>query len=515
MTARRAREGKTSRLFRVDNDGLGIRERVSPKGVEPLVPPSEMLKIVAKLKALTRADALTGAAALHMVRGIAWPKIGLGFAVALPDVSIYVRMWHRAARTAVGTFNATHGVEVQRELGLLYHPLHWASRETVSFYSSALTTTRDPLLKVVLVAQMVQSHPLRVKLEELLLPAGVDWGQLLRVPTNDLLRKVTARVKEWSRTELVREAQRLGIYDADSTAWREIGSGPSKYLFEGNGKYGFIFRMRQLAPVDEETSPCYFCNAPVSDTGAHLVYCEVARRRAPLPSTLSSLSADELHRALTLSWRTPKPTLRASLAYMKELWQLRRELRKKKPSNPGRRHYSHNRHFFEPRAHHATPQQPVARPRAPRRRRTDDDNGTVGEPARQRARREVQTRDADLIPCPAPHVNAQRNRPPIKRTRVGTRTRPATPSTAAQAATAASAPSPFTPTTSTDDPSSTTASTDTTTPTTSTATTTTTTTATTLTLSSTTTNTESDDMDLLSPTAAESASPMDIISLSD
>lgn len=327
-------------------DYLGMH--ITKHGVVPKVQARELLATLEKVTALTRMDALAPATALQIAQTVGWPKVALGFPIALPDITMYVRMWHRVARNVFSTYDITHGAEIQRELGVLNHPVYWACKATITFYGSLLTTHRDPFVRKI-VKELAHTHPIVHRVEALLLPTGVTWDELLCVPYRDLLRKAKARLREWSRLQIIEEAKRLNIFCDSDLVWREYTDGPARYLALDNARYGLIFRLHNTGPANVAKEDCFFCGTPEGDTGAHLIVCARARSLVPLPRELQSLSSEELYATLRLSNRLTNKQLTAGLAYLKTLWEKRRDLRTKaKRPPPPFVNKPHNPDFFRP-----------------------------------------------------------------------------------------------------------------------------------------------------------------------
>ena len=275
-------------------------------------------------------------------------------------------------------------------MGLLYHPVAWLCRAVIRFYGTALTTERDPALKKVLM-EIVGSpqHPLRQRVEAALRPTGVCWSELAEVPTPDLFRKADARLREWSREQLLGEAERLGLAQGEGAPlWREWSDGPRKYLYEENARYGFMFRRSSFAPADLHTTACYFCSHPAGDWGRHLLGCSAARAVVPLPAGLVSLDPQSLDQALLLENATPAARLRAALEYMKDLYQARCKRREKAPQSGPKREYAHNPNFFK---FGSLAVQRAANPASGgsrrRRRSTTGADGSGGQPVPAKRRR--------------------------------------------------------------------------------------------------------------------------------
>lgn len=120
--------------------------------------PDDSLHFVWNVAAFIEAYALPPTFVLQIIRSVAWPKMSSGFVVISLAMTTYVRTWHRAARRVFNAFNCTHGAGIQRELGLIYHLVYWATKTTITFYSFLLTSVRDASAKRVLGSTMYNEH---------------------------------------------------------------------------------------------------------------------------------------------------------------------------------------------------------------------------------------------------------------------------------------------------------------------------------------------------------------------
>jgi hypothetical protein len=366
-------------------DYLGVV--LTPKGIKPKVGREVFSDTLRAIRCTIETRGLAPAPALQILRSVAWAKIAHGAAVTLPCAAELTSAWLATARQVLCTFKQVHRAEVLRELGLLYHPVTWLCKAVIRVYGTALTTGRDPVLKRVLVEIVGSpSHPLRRDVEKTLLPTGVTWEELATVPVPDLFRKAEARLREWSRGELLSEATRLGLQmGPGGPLWREWSDGPRKYLYEENARYGFMFRRCSFAPADVETARCYFCGCLSGDWGRHLLECGVATAAVPLPGKLASLSAQCLTEALLLEDAAPLESLRAALSYMKDLYAARARIRDRSPQPVVRKPHVSNPDFFKP-GRTAVRGIPTAGRRTKRRRlsTTEVDESRPAPPKRRR-----------------------------------------------------------------------------------------------------------------------------------
>ena len=368
-------------------DFLGVT--ITPNGIKPKVGPGVFANMLSAAGSTMEVRGLAPAPALQTIRSVAWAQVSHGSVVTLPCAVNLTNKWLGSARQVLCTFARVHRAELIRELGLLYHPVAWLCRAVIRFYGSALTTAGDPVLKRVL-SEIVGSpeHPLRRKVEATLSPCGVTWEELAAVPVPDLIRKADARLREWSRSHLLDEAERLGLHRGDAAPlWREWSDGPRKYLYEENARYGFMFRRSSFAPPDVETVACYFCGAPGADTGRHLLRCEVAGAEVPLPEELRLLDPVSLEKVLLLEDATPKQHLKAVLGYMRLLSQARKTRQDRSPQPVVRRSCTSNPQFF--RCGRPTAADPPGPPRS------GGDAGDAEPPRRRAARKRARSADAD------------------------------------------------------------------------------------------------------------------------
>ena len=351
-------------------DFLGVI--LTPKGIKPKVGAEAFADTLRAVRCTMEIRGLAPAPALQILRSVAWTKIAHGAAVTLPCAAKLTSSWLAAARQVLGTFKQVHRAEVQRELGLLLHPVAWLCKAVIRVYGTALTTDRDPVLRRVLVETVGSpSHALRRGVEATLLPSGITWEELAVVPVSDLLRKAEGRIREWSRQQLLDEAARLDLHrGANAPLWREWSDGPKKYLREENARYGFMFRRSSFAPPDLHTGACYFCGCPSGDWGRHLLECDAAKALVPLPETLAGLQPQLLAQALLLEDSTPVDRLRTVLAYMKELYAARQLRFGRSPQPPVKRQHISNPDFFKSGRLVAPRAAPAASTRGRRRRRS-------------------------------------------------------------------------------------------------------------------------------------------------
>lgn len=322
---------------------------ITHDGVVPKIGKEELLKDLGSIYAVTDIDALSPALALQIIRSISWTKISLGFAVALPETTTYVRYWHRVARRIFHAFDCTHGVEIQKELGLLYHPLYWICKDIITFYGTIFSEKKDTFLINILQENIKQGHPLHTRLEKILSPTGITWHELQNIPVKDCLRKAKARMKSWTSVQIKTEAKRLGIFLPECETWTKISDKPAKYLYEENARYGFLFRLHHFGPSTIVTEHCHFCQEEESDTGRHVLRCGAAREAVPLPKDLESISTEDLEKVLNLDNGCTSEQLKCCLEYCKELWKKRKELRCSQGKYyPTPYTYEHNAAFMEP-----------------------------------------------------------------------------------------------------------------------------------------------------------------------
>jgi hypothetical protein len=176
-----------------------------------------MLHCAGRVAALSKADSLSPRNMLQVVRSIGWTRASTGMAIALPDPTPYVRMWHRVARHIFNTFKCTHGVEIQREMGLLYHPTCWMIQIIIKYYEKIFTLKQDIFLHDTLQKHTHDTHPLVRRIEELLAPAGITWKNLQNCKVTNNLRKAKSRTCEWTYLQIQNEGRRLNIHEVNST----------------------------------------------------------------------------------------------------------------------------------------------------------------------------------------------------------------------------------------------------------------------------------------------------------
>ena len=382
---------------------------LTPKGVKPKVGPEVFANVLTAVRCTMESRGLPPAVALQSLRSVAWAKVAHGAVVTLPCAATLTNKWLTAVRQVLCTFKRVHRAELVRELGLLYHPVAWHCRAVIRFYGTALTTARDPVLKRVLSETVGSpSHPLRREIESALTPCGVTWEELASVAVPDLLRKADGRLREWTREQLLGEAERLGLHQGEAAPlWREWSDGPRKYLYEEKARYGFMFRRRVFSPPGLEAVACYFCGRPGGNSGRHVLYCDVARAEFPLPEMLRHLSTESLEQALLLEDSTPKERLQAGLGYMQQLSHAIAMRRRRDPQPNVNRITSSNPHLFK------VGRRPAAPPLDSRRRGTkrrapgaasQGEDETVPVPKRRRQRQ------ADpLLPATLPAEASEEN----------------------------------------------------------------------------------------------------------
>lgn len=322
-------------------DYLGVI--ITTTGIKPKINADEFLKTWKAIRSTMSVRGLSPGASLQVLRTLAYGRVSHGVVVTLPCAAELTNNWLRAARQILCTYEQVHRWEVQRELGLLYHPIAWLCWSIIQFYGTVLSTKRDPVLKRVLLETVASpNHQLRQKIEQALLPSGITWDELVSTPVVDLKRKADARIQLWMREQLMEEGKRLNIKCNPIS-----NTGPRKYLFEENGRYGFAFRTHSLGPADLQVGCCYFCGAANGNCGSHILHCEVARTVVPLSKALCELLPDELRDALLLEDSLPKDRLRLSLEYMKRLWKENAERHKRNPGAKLRHNYTHNTQLFK------------------------------------------------------------------------------------------------------------------------------------------------------------------------
>ena len=392
---------------------------LTPKGIKPKVGCEVFAETLCAVRSTIEVRGLAPAPALQIVRSVAWSKIAHGAAVTLPCAAKLTSSWLGAARQVLCTFKQVHRAEVQRELGLLLHPVAWLCKAVIRVYGTALTTGRDPVLKRVLVDTLGSpAHPLRRGVEATLSPSGVTWEELAVTPVPDLLRKAEGRLREWSRQQLLDEAARLDLHrGANAPLWREWSDGPKKYLYEENARYGFMFRRSSFAPPDLHTWACHFCGCPHGDCGRHVLECDAVRAEVPLPEMLSGLSPQSLAQALLLEDQTPVHRLRAVLAYMKEVYAARRTRSTDAPQPPVRRTHTSNPDYFKAGRQGAARMMVATDPGARRRRRSPSTEGDLGAARRTRQRRNVPEAPP---PTPSPPPTAGEGQPGAESDNSGT-----------------------------------------------------------------------------------------------
>ena len=348
-------------------DYLGVT--LTPMGVKPAIGGEVFAHTLRSVCSTMETRGLAPAPALQILRSVAWAKLNHGAAVTLPDGAKLTWSWLRAAREVLCTFKQVHRAEMIRELGLLYHPIAWLCRTVIRVYGTALTTGRDPLLRRVLKDIVgCPGHPLRRDILETLAPTGITWAELETVSVPDLYRKADGRLREWVRTELLREAGRLGLNEGkDAPLWRQWSDGPRKYLYEANARYGFMFRRSSMSPPDTETEACHFCGLASGDRGRHILVCPTAEEEVPLPLKLASLSADQLEQALLLEDDVPPERLRLVLEYMRNLYSARAKRRVNHPQPVQRRSHTSNPNFLKFRVEPAVGDSPAGA--GPRKRK--------------------------------------------------------------------------------------------------------------------------------------------------
>jgi hypothetical protein len=322
---------------------------ITRDGIVPKIEKEDLLKDLGNIYAISNIDALSPAMVLQIIRSISWTKISIGFAIVLPETTTYVRYWHRVTRRILRTFDCTHGAEIQKELGLLYHPLYWICKDIITFYGTLFTENKDAFLINVLNETIKPEHPMLIKLENVLSPTGITWQELKNTPVKDCLRKAKARMRSWTSIQIKAEAKRLGIFLPDCESWTKISDKPARYLYEENARYGFLFRLHHFGPSTIVTENCHFCNKEENDTGRHLLRCDAARESIPLPEDLKTTWTTDLEKILNLENGCTSEQLQCCLKYCKDLWKKRKELR----TGPGKYYphpylYQHNPKFMEP-----------------------------------------------------------------------------------------------------------------------------------------------------------------------
>jgi len=327
---------------RVGGSHVGAAERAKVKylgahitrdGVVPCNPPDEFLRHTARLYSLS-ANGLPPAVVLSVLYAKAWPRVALGLEVCLPDLSTYCRAWQRAARRVLQTYHTSHGAEVQRDLGLLNHPVWWLARSFVSFFSKSLSG-RDVYFRRIF-AGLPSGHPLKDRVVAFASFLGISLGDFESSPKEDLLRRAKARVREWTRQHLEAEAGRLGILDRSDCVWSEWRDDAAPYLYEAQSGVCFKFRAAHLGPSNVLPVDCFFCGAASADTGRHVALeCSTARALHPLPGELAGLSPQAQADALRLSDKATQGQRRSAGEYLSLLWRLRCERRLSRPAVPG------------------------------------------------------------------------------------------------------------------------------------------------------------------------------------
>lgn len=83
---------------------------------------------------------------LRLTKAVAWAQLDYCSEVIIPDLRPIIRSWLKTYRIGIHTFTATHNVEIQRDLGLLFHPTWWNISKLVIFFNKVLDASIDPWL---------------------------------------------------------------------------------------------------------------------------------------------------------------------------------------------------------------------------------------------------------------------------------------------------------------------------------------------------------------------------------
>lgn len=306
----------------VNNQAIDVLgASVTRKGVRLQTRRSMFLEISQWIHPLTAAHGLTALQGIELGRCKVWAKLAFSIPISMPSLEQLTLAWIAFCRIPLNCYKTSHRLSVLDAIGTLNTPHWWATKAVIRFYRTAM---QDPLMRRLIEADIDRCRfdNVRTRVDEYLAPADITWQRVVGdEPISQLLGAAEANLKNWFRTHMDLENERLG--HALRLSYR---TGTAKYLSLRNGKYGFPFLQESLNPPQQETMACVFCGAANQDCGSHLsTDCPSVPSRPNVP-----------REAMELSDNCSNQQLAVALAWMKAVWLERKKLRERTGTTPGR-----------------------------------------------------------------------------------------------------------------------------------------------------------------------------------
>ena len=200
------------------------------------------------------------------VRSCVWSKLLYGSEVFPPHRDI-LKPHFQLVKLSLGIIaKRTHRCVLQREVGLLFHPIVWIHTRIINWMQKLNPQARKKLYEMF--SWWKDAWPY---LAETRTPEQILRRPELRLPT------IANNLKE----ELMREAQRLTILDESDPAW-DVALEPKAYLRHKYSNFAVLFRSPSMNTPDMGKILCPFCMAG-EDSGLHY-----SRSCTKLPDSLLS-----------------------------------------------------------------------------------------------------------------------------------------------------------------------------------------------------------------------------------
>lgn len=291
---------------------LGVR--IGKTGIVGEFAEDEFTRDTAWLRAFTKAQGLNPLQTLRIARGKIWTKYGYAVALKTPNPRKLIKAWAKTQRICLNTYKDCHTVLTVRDCGILNNAVWFTIQATITFYRSILN---DNHLSELLNYARAHNLPLITDTNEALKPAGTTLEDIINArTTNEALKNAKIKFIAWSRIQMQKEAERLGIWD-NTLRW-EMPLGAQKYLRNRFAKYGFLFRLPHLGIPHTIAGKCWFCNLENGDTGEHLVL------ECPMVPTARPAT---LQRTWPLNDQQDRAHLGAALEWMRQIWKARKAKR--------------------------------------------------------------------------------------------------------------------------------------------------------------------------------------------
>eukprot|EP00920_Eleutheroschizon_duboscqi_P038453 GHVT01092176.1.p1 GENE.GHVT01092176.1~~GHVT01092176.1.p1 ORF type:complete len:289 (-),score=22.60 GHVT01092176.1:1287-2153(-) len=263
-----------------------------------------------------------------LLRAVGWAQVSYGAEVALPELRGTAQAWARALkRIQGGRFPGHHHrVEMQRECGLLHHPVYWMMKRCIRWISKEAGADDELLTKTLMLCEPTETLAAR-RMRAILHIGGLTEEECRRRPSKDLIKDATKACREWMRTQLVSEATRLGHYNPEDAVW-DMQDAPQRYLRFPMARPGPRFRAHQLGPAPSEPRPCPFCRKEAADTGRHLaLICTKLPPELARPNVDHESTEAGRERIMMLHPEAPEETVPRVLRWMGAVLRARGRIR--------------------------------------------------------------------------------------------------------------------------------------------------------------------------------------------